>query len=319
MANGARRAGWAARELPLADGGEGLLEALGGSNRRTIVAGPTGLPIEANWRLDDGCAIIEMARASGLALVGGAERNDPINASTRGTGELIATALESGATSVIVGLGGSATTDGGWGAIDVLQPYAPFQVAVKVACDVETRFLDAALVYARQKGATPPEVEMLSGRLRNLAIRYRRELGVDVTTLPGGGAAGGLAGGLAALGAKLVPGFELVAESVGLDAALAEVDLVITGEGRVDTTSFAGKVVGGVVARAAARDLAVLVVAGDAEAGVTAHVPTISLVERFGSERAFAEAAACIADVVAAEIGHSPTAAVACPACRPFP
>jgi glycerate kinase len=145
---------------------------------------------------------------------------------------------------------------------------------------------------------------MLSERLRELAIRYRRDLGVDVTTLQGGGAAGGLAGGLAALGAKLIPGFELVAESVGLDAALGEVDLVITGEGRLDTTSFTGKVVGGVVARAAARDVAVLVVAGDADAGVTTRVPTISLVERFGIERAFAEASACIADVIAAEISH---------------
>jgi glycerate kinase len=291
LAEGARRAGWECRELALADGGEGTLEALGGANRSSTVTGPLGAPVEAGWRLEAGDAVIEMARASGLALVA---RNDPVPATTRGTGELLAAALAAGAERVVVAVGGSATTDGGVGAVEALG-WEPFRSRVEVACDVRTPFLDAARVFGPQKGATPGQVVELSARLAGLATRYREELGVDVTTLAGAGAAGGLAGGLAALGATLRPGFKLVAERTGLEQAVRDVGLVLTGEGLVDATSFAGKVVGGVIALAPHA----AVVAGQIASGIELSVPAISLVERFGKERAWSDAAACVADAAA--------------------
>jgi glycerate kinase len=297
LADGVRRSGWEARELPLADGGEGTLDALGGADRTSVVTGPLGAPVDAGWRLADGIAVIEAAQASGLVLV---TRNDPLQASTRGTGELIAAALAAGAERIVVGVGGSAATDGGLGAVDVLRE--PFQVPVQVACDVTTRFLDAARVFGPQKGASPDDVLVLSRRLQALATRYREELGVDVVELDGAGAAGGLAGGLAALGAELVPGFELVAAEAGLEAALGGADLVLTGEGRLDRTSFAGKVVGGVLARSGARGIPAVIVAGEIDPGV--EVAAISLVERFGRGRAYADAAQCVSEAASEATGR---------------
>jgi glycerate kinase len=297
IAAGARRAGRECLEMPLADGGEGSLEALGGANRSTTVAGPLGEPVEAGWRLEGGVAVIETARASGLTLAGGAAGNDPLRATTRGSGELIAAALAAGAERLIVAVGGSATTDGGLGAVEAIG--ATFTVPVQVACDVQTVFSEAARVFGPQKGAGPNEVRALELRLDALAERYRDVFGVDVSWLPGSGAAGGLAGGLAALGAELVSGFDLIAAEAGLDRALDDAAFVVTGEGKVDRTSFAGKVVGGVVARCEARALGALVVAGEAEPGLYSPVPGISLVERFGPDRAWAEPAACIEEAVA--------------------
>jgi glycerate kinase len=305
MAEGARRAGWECRMLPLADGGEGTLEALGGSNRRDPVTGPLAMPVEAGWRLDGVVAVIEAAAASGLTLAGGAEGNDPVAATTYGTGELIAAALAAGAADVIVGVGGSATTDGGFGAVEALGG-RPFEARVRVACDVRTQFLDAAAVFAPQKGATAEEVHMLEERLREIALHYSDELGIDVTTIHGSGAAGGLAGGLAALGAELVPGFELVAAELRLEQALDGVGLVLTGEGKLDRTSFEGKVVGGVVAAAARRGIPAIVVAGEIAPGAATSGPAVSLIERFGRSRAFAEPAACVAEAVAGAIAAGP-------------
>ena len=223
-------------EVPMSDGGEGLLDVLGGPNRTSVVTGPLGAPVEAAWRIAHRTAVIEMARASGLVLAGGAAGNDPLAASTIGTGQLIDRALAEGARRVIVGLGGSATTDGGLGAVDALRgsPARFRSVELEVACDVRTRFVDAAAVFAPQKGASPAQVGLLTARLSQLAQRYRDELGVDVTELVGGGAAGGLAGGLAALGGRIVPGFELVAEHVDLPEQIAAADAVVTGEGYLD-------------------------------------------------------------------------------------
>ena len=237
------------REVPLADGGEGTLDALfaarGGSLRTARVTGPLGEPVEAQWAvLPDGTAVVEMARASGLGLVTG--RNDPLGASTRGTGELIAAARRAGATDILVGVGGSATTDGGLGAVEALG-WSLSGVKVTVACDVTTPFLDAARRFAPQKGASDAQVGLLARRLDRLAGEYRERTGVDVTSLEGGGSAGGLAGGLAAIGARLEPGFDVVAEAAGLYEALDGAALVVTGEGRLDGSSFAGKVVGGVL------------------------------------------------------------------------
>ncbi len=282
-------------EVPVADGGDGTLEALGGPNRTSLVTGPLGDPVEAQWRLHRNTAIIEMARASGLALVGGRERNDAMAASTVGTGELIDQALDAGAKKIIVCLGGSATTDGGLGAVRAIHaPHRLRGVNLLVACDVTTRFADAATVFGPQKGASAAQVRMLSGRLERLVQMYRDEFGVDVSSVDGGGAAGGLAGALAALGGKLVPGFDLVADEIDLYDTLASADLVITGEGHLDAQSFEGKVVGGVQEMCATLGTPVGAVVGDADDDVADRIPHVSLVQRFGRERALAEPMWCI-------------------------
>jgi len=316
----AHDAGWTCDQAPVADGGEGLLDALGvrlgGSRRRTRVTGPLGQPVEAEWLLAGRTAVIEMARASGLLLAGGPEGNDPMQATTAGTGELIAAAVGAGARRVVVGLGGSATTDGGWGALDALQPHSRLAgVELVVACDVTTAFVDAAAEFGPQKGASPAQIALLRRRLQRVADDYRR-MGTDVSELPGAGAAGGLAGGLAALGAELVSGFELVAELIDLAERVSGADLVVTGEGRVDEWSFRGKAVGGVVGVADEAGVDVLVVAGDVAAEVGADVgaqtgagPTgagpldiISLVGRFGAQRAMSDPTGCVAELLAEEL-----------------
>ncbi len=287
-------------EAPLSDGGEGLLDVFGGGNRTSVVSGPLGMPVEAAWRIDRRTAVIEMARASGLALAGGAAGNDPLAATTRGTGELIAKAIEQGARNVLVGLGGSATTDGGLGAIEALgSPARLGPVDLQVACDVRTRFVDAATVFAPQKGATPAQVRLLRARLERLAERYVADYDVDVRDVDGTGAAGGLAGGLLAVGAQLLPGFDLVAEHVDLDERLAAADIVITGEGHLDAQSLDGKVVGGVCDLAAAAAVPVVVIVGDFDQDARetldrTGVVAVSLVERFGDQRAFTEPRWCI-------------------------
>jgi glycerate 2-kinase len=286
IAAGAARAGWTAAELPLADGGEGTLAVLGGGNRRTTVTGPLGEPVEAAWRLEeDGTALLEAAQACGLTLAGGAERNDPLGATSRGVGELIAAAVAEGAGRIVVFVGGVASTDGGVGASEAV-PH-PLHVPLDVACDVDARFLEAADVFAPQKGATPKQVQILSERLARLVV----------PDLPGSGAAGGLAGGLAAIGARLLPGFDLVAGRLGLDARLAEADLVVTGEGLVDATSATGKVVGRVLERAQEAGVEALVVAGDVARG--SPIDARSLVASYGRERALAEPAKCLTELVA--------------------
>lgn len=288
IALGAGRAGWDATELPLADGGEGTLDVLGGGNRMTVVTGPLGEPVEAAWRLEGGVALIEAAQACGLTLAGGAERNDPLRATSRGVGELIGAAIAAGAERVVVAVGGVASTDGGAGAIAALG--GRLVVPVEVACDVDARFLDAADVFAPQKGATPEQVDALRERLAKC----------DVPDQPGAGAAGGLAGGLAAIGATLVPGFDLVAAWLDLASRLGKTDLVITGEGLVDATSLAGKVVGGVLSRAAKVGVETIVVAGDVVTNLP--VDSVSLVALCGRERALAEPAASVAEVVEKEL-----------------
>jgi glycerate 2-kinase len=300
IAGAARVAGWTCDQAPVADGGEGLLVALaglGGRSRRTRVQGPLGRPVDAEWRMIGTTAVIEMARASGLLLAGGPEGNDPMRATTAGTGELIAAAVVAGARRVVVGLGGSATTDGGLGALAALEPHSRLGgVELLVACDVTTAFVDAAVEFGPQKGATPAQVALLQRRLERLAMDYRDRTGTDVLALPGAGAAGGLAGGLATVGGRLVPGFELVADLLGLAERVSGADLVVTGEGAVDEWSFQGKAVGGVVELAADAGAGVLVVAGEVFGDWP--VEAVSLVERFGRERAMQDPAGCVAEVV---------------------
>lgn len=278
------------RLLPMADGGEGTVQALvdatGGTLRAVTVTGPTGRRIDARYGLaaDRGLAVIEMAAASGLEGVPPAER-DPRTATSFGTGELIADALDAGARRFVIGLGGSATNDGGAGMLQALgvrfvdadgHDLAPggaalarlhridvggldariAQCRIDVACDVTNPLLGpqgASAVFGPQKGATPAMVDELDGCLQRLAEVLHRDLGQDVADVPGTGAAGGMGAALlAVLGARLRPGSEVVADALGLDAAVREADLVITGEGRTDGQTIRGKAPIG-VARAAAR------------------------------------------------------------------
>ncbi|MCY3576435.1 MAG: glycerate kinase [bacterium] len=292
--------GATADAAPMADGGEGTLEVVGGANRTTTVTGPLGDPVEAPWRLHRHTAVVEMAQASGLALVGGAEENDPLGATTYGTGELIEAALERGARRILVGVGGSATTDGGLGALRALYPTQRLKgVELSVACDVRTRFTDAAELFGPQKGASPSQVELLRRRLERLSQVYAETYGVEVGDLEGSGAAGGLAGGLVCVGAELCNGFELLAEEVDLYDRIEQADLVVTGEGALDATSLEGKVVGGVGEMAAAAGVPVLTIVGrtDGEA-VPAGGDLVSLSERFGADQAMADTARLVGEVV---------------------
>ncbi len=304
----AAAAGWECDEQPVADGGEGTLEVFGGPNRTTQVTGPLGDPVDAGWRLDGRVAIVEMARASGLDLVGGPEGNDPVAASTVGTGELLSKALELGARRLLIGLGGSATTDGGLGALRALYPLQRLRgIELLVMCDVRTAFVDAAEVFAPQKGASPAQVELLRRRLERLAQVYLADHDVDVRALPGAGAAGGLAGGLACAGATLLDGFDAIADEVGLPDMVEDADLVVTAEGFLDEQSFEGKVVGGAADLAASLKVPCLAVVGDTVDDTVGDVvpedlagtlQVVSLVQRFGRERAEGEPLACIEEVV---------------------
>jgi glycerate 2-kinase len=282
-------------ELPLADGGEGLLEVFGGPNRFTVVTGPLGDPVRAGWRFEKGRAIIEMAQASGLSLIGGAQNNDPVAATTTGVGELIEAALAAGATRIIVGLGGSATTDGGFGAVRALSsPHRLRHVELLVACDVTTRFIEAASDFGPQKGASPAQVKLLAGRLERMAQMYQAEYHLNLRDIPGSGAAGGLAGGLAALGGHIISGFDLVAEELNLESHLGDADLVITGEGFLDAHSSEGKVVGGVIGVADLCGVNVAVIVGEADADHGITVPVRSLTEKFGRDAAMTRTAELI-------------------------
>ncbi len=315
IAAGLRRAGFEdVVEIPLADGGEGTLDTLlaarGGSRRVARVTGPLGDPVDAEWGvLPTGIAVIEMARASGLALVSG--RNDPLRASTRGTGELIAVARSQGFKRIIVAVGGSATTDGGLAAIEALG-WSLQGVEVTVACDVESPFLDAARVYGPQKGASDAQVALLTRRLKLVADQYRKRTGVDVTAITSAGAAGGLAGGLAAIGAQLVPGFEAVGEAVGLESAFEGATLVVTGEGKLDASSLEGKVVGGVLAWAADLNVPrVAVIAGqvtdDARAALAKRegVDVLALTDRVWQAGEAYQRAALLVEEAAVEAGRN--------------
>jgi len=315
IAGAAAAVGWTCDEAPVADGGEGTLDVVGGSVRTARVRGPLGETVEAEWRLvadpplavagSGPMALVEMARASGLQLAGGPEWNDPMRASTEGVGDLIMAAVAAKARRVVVAVGGSASTDGGLGCLDALQPRGRLAgVDLVVACDVTTTFVDAASEFAPQKGATPPQVALLRRRLERLAQVYLDEFGVDVRTIPGSGAAGGLAGGLAALGATLLAGFDFVADTIELAERIEGADLVVTGEGFLDEHSFAGKAVGGVVELAEEAGVPVLVVVG--EAFDASPVPTVSLVERFGRRRAFDDTLACVAEAVSAHLRGLP-------------
>ncbi|MGZ4354380.1 MAG: glycerate kinase, partial [Gaiellaceae bacterium] len=254
VAAGLAAAGVDADECPLADGGEGtcdaLSSALGGVWREATVADPLGRRVAARWlELPDGSAVVESAAAIGLGLVAPEER-DPLRASSRGLGELI---LATEGRPLLVCLGGSATVDGGRGLREVVRS---LPAGTRVACDVASPLLDAARLFARQKGADDAAVAELE-----------RRLGADEPLAPyadlaGAGAAGGLGAALASLGAELVSGAELVLDTVGFDARLDGVSLVVTGEGTVDRTTREGKAPAEAARRAAAHGVDCVVFGG---------------------------------------------------------
>jgi glycerate 2-kinase len=236
---------------PVADGGEGTLDALaaglGAERQHAHVIDPLARPIVAEYGLAGEVAIVETASASGLGLVAPAER-DAFAATTAGTGQLIAAAIDAGARVVYLGVGGSATSDGGAGAIRAISSAGGLRGArLVVLCDVRTPFEDAARVFGPQKGADAGEVKRLTARLNALARRLDR----DPRGVPMTGAAGGLSGGLwSAFGAELVPGAAFVLDEVGFDARMRAARAVVTGEGKLDMQSLVGKVVSEVATRA---------------------------------------------------------------------
>jgi glycerate kinase len=240
---------------PLADGGEGTLDvlvnALGGDLVGALVTDPLGRPVEAVFGVTEErsglAAIVESAKASGLDLLGPGEL-DPLGASTAGTGELILAARDAGARTIYLGVGGSATTDGGRGAIEVIGRGGGLgQARLVVLCDVRTPFEQAAVIFAPQKGADGAQVRRLTQRLHALARSFQR----DPRGLPMTGAAGGLSGGLwAEFGAELVAGAPFVLDLLEFDRRMRAARAVITGEGRLDQSSLAGKVVSEVATRA---------------------------------------------------------------------
>lgn len=253
IGRGLDSAGWPVDLCPVADGGEGtmevLLTALGGETGAARVHDPLGREVTAGFGLveDGGTAIVETAQASGLGLVAEEER-DAVAASTAGTGELILAAVREGAQVVLVAVGGSATTDGGSGAIAAIRDGGGLRGAqLVVLCDVRTPFERAAEVFAPQKGADPAAVKRLTRRLRDQA----RGLPRDPSGVPMSGAAGGLAGGLwAALDARLESGASFVLNACGFDSRLRASRAVVTGEGSLDSQSMEGKAVGEVCVRA---------------------------------------------------------------------
>lgn len=282
--------------VPMADGGEGTVLALGGTPVPVPVAGPLGDPVQAQlgWQPERRLAVVESAQAVGMHLVPPGER-DILRADSGGVGTLVRAALDLGADRIVIGLGGTLTSDGGAGLLRELgtrlrddrgaelPPGAPMRLAtldatgldprlravrIELACDVRNPLLGprgAAAVFAPQKGATGAQLPVLEAALGRMAAALDRAGFGSVADRPGAGAAGGLGAALLALGARMRPGVQVVAEAVGLAEAVAGADLVLTGEGRVDGQTLDGKVPAGVCAVAAAAGVPVVVLGGSVD------------------------------------------------------
>jgi glycerate kinase len=325
--------------VPMADGGEGtmetLVDALGGRVERRRVSGPLGDPVDAAFGIAEppntNVGVVEMASASGLALLD-ARRRDPLRTTTRGTGELMGSAIDAGVTELVVCIGGSATNDGGTGMAAALgarfldaagRPIADGggaltelarvdlsamhprlgRVVVSGACDVDNPLTGpngASAVYGPQKGASPEDVAVLDRALAHLAAVVERDLGVALDDEPGAGAAGGLGFGLLAFcGAHLRPGVELVIDAVGLRERIAQADLVITGEGSLDAQSLHGKTPAGVLEASSLAGVPVAIVCGRASVDVPGAT-VVSLVDRVGGRAAMEDARASLVGVAEA-------------------
>jgi glycerate 2-kinase len=294
-------------KIPVADGGEGTIDcfihAMGGKKVNMRVSGPNFEPVDASYtQLPDGkTAVIEMAQAAGLPLVG--DRRNPAATTTYGVGQLIRHAVGSGFDKIILGLGGSCTNDGGVGmaaaldiqflnrdgcrfvplgetldqidCIDMSHRWKPLEhCTVTAMCDVRTLLCGengAAAVFGPQKGADDEMVRRLDRNLAHLSRKITRAIGVDVSGLIGGGAAGGMgAGAVAFLDASLKSGIDTVLDTVGFDGLLGDTDLILTGEGKIDGQSSQGKVVCGIAHRAKTKNVPVIAVVGDIGDGIDA-------------------------------------------------
>jgi glycerate kinase len=339
-------AGWATAApgdqldvAPLSDGGPGFVAVLGGAlpggtRHEVTVEDPLARPVRASFLVHAQTAYVECAQACGLHLLGPDERA-PRRTTTYGVGQLVAAALDAGAGRIVVGLGGSATNDGGAGLLAALgavprneagQRLPPGGEALArcagldgrpdprlggvelvAATDVDAPLLGlfgASAVFGPQKGASAQDVAVLDGTLSRWADVLERDLEVSVRDLPGAGAAGGLGAALLALGARRGPGIALVTELVGLEERVAAADLVVTGEGSLDVTSLRGKVVSGVAALALAHAVPCVVLAGSVsvgrrEAAAAGIEATYSLADAVGLERALAEPAEQLAALAA--------------------
>lgn len=312
---------------PLSDGGPGFLDALPGTRVTALVEDPLARPTLAAFALDGTTAYVEAAQAAGLHLLAVEER-DPAVTTSYGVGQLVAAAVAAGATRVVVGLGGTATNDGGAGLLAALgvrredaqgarlEPGGlalaraarlvgdATRVELVAATDVDNPLLGpqgATAVYAPQKGASAEQVGRLEAALAHWADLVERHLGVQVRDRPGAGAAGGLGFALLALGASRVPGLDVVADAVGLDALVAAADVVVTGEGRLDGSSTRGKVVAGVARRALEHGVPCVAVAGEVllgrrEAAAAGLAETYALLDH-APGRALTEAAATVSEV----------------------
>jgi glycerate 2-kinase len=293
--------------LPLSDGGEGymevLLSSLGGKRYSITVHDPLMRPVKADYAIVNSgkTAIIEMAAASGIQLLSEKEL-DPCKTTTYGCGELILDAIQKGASRIIIGIGGSSTTDGGTGAAQALGIHflditgeiipdgisgaylkkihsidesginpAVSDIEILVACDVENPFTGksgAARIYSPQKGANPEKVKLLEEGMIHLSGLIMQKKGINLEEIPGSGAAGGLGGGLLAfLGARLKPGVEIILQSVNFSKNLKKVDLVITGEGKIDSQTINGKVISGILKESQKAGVPVIALAGQLDAG----------------------------------------------------
>jgi len=300
IGRGLEAAGHEVDLCPVADGGEGTLEAmapaLGLERGSASVSDPLGRAIEAEYAVGDGVGVVEMAAASGLGLVAESER-DPFAATTFGTGELILAAVQAGARVVYVGVGGSATTDGGAGAIQAIERGGGLgRARLVVLSDVRTPFEDAAQVFGPQKGADAQDIRRLNKRLAALARRLDR----DPRGVPMTGAAGGLSGGLwAAFGAELVPGAAFVLDEVDFDGRMRAARAVVTGEGKLDQQSLAGKAVSEVSTRARQVGVPSYAIVGRRELDAFGmRVLDLQVVEEAGTLKAIEAAARQLAMVV---------------------
>ena len=329
---------------PLSDGGPGFVDvlatALPDAERVAVtVEDALARPVRAELLLHGTTAYVESAQACGLHLLTPSER-DPLRTTTYGVGQLLAAALDAGATRIVVGLGGSATNDGGCGLLAALglhrldaagEQLAPGGVALRdverlsgtldprlsevelvAASDVDSPLLGlygASSVFGPQKGASREDVALLDGALTRWADVLEAHLGVSVRDRPGAGAAGGLGAALYVLGATQRPGIALVQEAVGLEERVAQADLVVTGEGRLDSQSLVGKVVSGVARTAGEHAVPCVVLAGDVqlgrrEAAAAGIEQAWSLVDLVGAERAMADAGAALAELAAHVAGQ---------------
>lgn len=291
----------------VSDGGDGLIEALKSEEVALNVHDALMRPTQASFGyVGNGDAVVEMARASGLSLVGGIAGNDPMQATTFGTGELMRAAILSGATRIIVGCGGSATTDGGLGALEALGD-AIFSSGVTFIAlsDVRIKFKDAAREFGPQKGASAEQVLLLEQRLIEIANGYAKRYGRDPSDVVGSGAAGGLAGMIYAIGGEILDGFDFVSKAIGLEESLQVCDAVITGEGKLDLQSLNGKVVGSLIDLAKSYKKRILVVCGtyeadDLEVFQSEYVKVVSLSHRFGQWLSLNDPVTSLKNIIAA-------------------